>query len=70
VVAEPDNKTRSILTVVTVMAVPINVGAGLFGMNVGGIPFAQEGHGFWMVVTLLFMLTSALGVITARARRR
>jgi zinc transporter len=69
-VAEQDNKSLFVLTIVTVMAVPINVVAGLFGMNVGGVPFSQHSHGFWMVVGLLAALTSALGVLTLRARRR
>ena len=29
------------LTMVTVLALPINLIAGLFGMNVGGIPFVS-----------------------------
>ncbi len=27
---------------------PINIVAGFFGMNVGGIPFAENHHGFWV----------------------
>jgi zinc transporter len=26
-------------------------------MNVGGIPLAQNGHGFWVVVTLILSIT-------------
>ena len=39
---ERSNRTLFILTVVTVLALPFNVIGGLFGMNVGGIPFAEE----------------------------
>ncbi|WP_199186376.1 CorA family divalent cation transporter, partial [Pseudoxanthomonas sp. KAs_5_3] len=39
-VNEDNNRSLFVLTVVTVLALPINILAGLFGMNVGGIPLA------------------------------
>jgi zinc transporter len=39
------------------MALPINLVAGIFGMNVGGIPFAQFEHGFLCIVGILLLLT-------------
>lgn len=42
-VSEQTNRTLFVLTIVTVLALPINLIAGLFGMNVGGIPLAEEG---------------------------
>lgn len=47
------NRSLYVLTIVTVMALPFNVVAGLFGMNVGGIPFANHPGGFWIVIILL-----------------
>jgi len=41
-VNEQTNRTLFLLTFVTVLALPINLIAGLFGMNVGGIPFAEN----------------------------
>lgn len=32
------------------LALPINLVAGLFGMNVGGIPLAADESGFWVIV--------------------
>ena len=48
---EQSNRTLFTLTLVTVLALPINIVAGLFGMNVGGIPLAEHPHGFgcWWV---------------------
>jgi zinc transporter len=57
---EQTGRTLFILTVVTVMALPINLVAGLFGMNVGGIPLATNPHGFLVVVGLLIAITSGL----------
>src|SRR6266487_2891334 len=55
------NRTLFVLTVVTVLALPINLVAGLFGMNVGGIPLAQHREGFFLVVGPLLALTALLG---------
>ncbi|MFT4175240.1 MAG: transporter [Luteolibacter sp.] len=59
-VNEQTNRTLFLLTMVTVLALPINLVAGLFGMNVGGIPLAEDANGFWMVVVLLLLLTGFL----------
>ena len=62
------NRTLFILTVVTVLALPVNMAAGLFGMNVGGIPFAESRHGFLVVCTVLVLLTGVLAWISFRRR--
>jgi zinc transporter len=59
-VSEQTNRTLFVLTMVTVLALPINLVAGLFGMNVGGIPLAQHKYGFFLVVTPLVALTAFL----------
>jgi zinc transporter len=56
-VAEANNRSLYVLTIVTVLALPINIMAGLFGMNVGGIPLAEHPHGFWLVVALIASFT-------------
>lgn len=55
-VSEQTNRSIYILTVVTVLALPVNIIAGLMGMNVGGIPLAQHPHGFWMVVGVILII--------------
>lgn len=59
---EQSNRTLYTLTVVTVLALPINIVAGFFGMNVGGIPLAANEHGFWVLVAVVATFT----LITAR----
>ena len=54
------------LTIVTVLALPINIIAGLLGMNVGGIPLAQHAHGFWIVVGIVISFTAIAGWIAFR----
>ncbi len=56
-VAEADNRSLRVLTIVTVLALPINMTAGLLGMNVGGVPFAEDHYGFWIVVAFVIAVT-------------
>jgi len=56
-VNEDNNRSLFVLTVVTVLALPINILAGLFGMNVGGIPLAEHPHGFWIVIGIVVSFT-------------
>jgi zinc transporter len=59
-VSEQTNRTLFLLTMVTVLALPINLVAGLFGMNVGGIPLAQHPYGFFFVLGPVLALTAFL----------
>ena len=68
-VSEQTNRTLFLLTMVTVLALPINLVAGLFGMNVGGIPLNQHPYGFFLVLSPLLLLTTLLAY-WAFVRRR
>lgn len=72
-VGEENNRSLFTLTMVTVLALPINLISGMFGMNVGGIPLSQHLHGFWIMVAIIATLTAviawlALGRIRQRRR--
>ena len=68
-VNEDNNKSLFVLTVVTVLALPINIIAGLLGMNVGGVPLAQHAHGFWIVVGIVAGFTSIAALLARRTQR-
>lgn len=68
-VGEQTNRTLFALTVVTVLALPVNLIAGLFGMNVGGIPFSGHAHGFLVVVSALFLLTATAAYLALGRRK-
>ena len=68
-VGEQLNRSVFILTLVTVLALPINMIAGLLGMNVGGIPLAQHRHGFLIIVTTLAVVTGVLAYFLLLRRR-
>ena len=61
---EGTNRTLFILTVVTVLALPLTIIPGMFGMNVRGIPFSEHDAGFWFV---LLMVTAVVGFGAALA---
>jgi zinc transporter len=52
-----------------VLALPINIMAGLFGMNVGGIPLSDDHHGFWIICLLVAAFTVLMGWWAFRRRR-
>jgi len=56
-VNEQNNRSLFLLTVFTVLALPINIIAGLFGMNVGGVPLNQSENGFWTIVGIVTAFT-------------
>jgi zinc transporter len=68
-VNEDNNRSLFLLTVVTVLALPINILAGLFGMNVGGIPLAEHRHGFWIVVTIVATFTAVAAWAAFRKKK-
>lgn len=55
---EESNRSLYALTAMTVLALPINLMAGLMGMNVGGIPLAEDPQGFWIVAGGVLSVTS------------
>lgn len=58
---EQSSRTLFTLTVVTVLALPINIIAGFFGMNVGGVPLSADPNGFWILVALVVTFTVIAG---------
>jgi zinc transporter len=67
-VNEQNNRILFLLTLVTVLALPFNVVGSLFGMNVGGIPWAEDSSGFWIIVWLVTAFTMAIGALLWRRR--
>lgn len=65
---ERTNQTLFILTTVTVLALPLTIIPGFFGMNVGGVPFGSSSAGFWIVV-LLVVTFVGLGAALAWTQR-
>jgi zinc transporter len=69
VVNEANNRSLYVLTIVTVLALPINIIAGLLGMNVGGIPLADDAGGFWIIAGIVAAFTVIAGWLALRKQR-
>ncbi|MEW6560594.1 MAG: CorA family divalent cation transporter [Pseudomonadota bacterium] len=67
-IEERTGRTLFVLTAVTVVALPMNVIAGLFGMNVGGIPFADDRAGFWTMLGLVVAASALVAWLLFRGR--
>jgi len=65
---ERTNRSVFVLTAMTAIALPINLTAGLFGMNVGGIPFGQDERGFLTVAVLALLVTGLAAWLLFRGR--
>ena len=63
---EATNRNLYILSIVTVIFMPMTLVTGIFGMNLGGMPGAQHPIGFWYGI--VFMV--ALGGVTAWLLRK
>lgn len=69
-VNEENSRSLFVLTIVTVLALPINIIAGLLGMNVGGVPLAHQPDGFWIIVAIVLTFTAAAGAVVLRLQRK
>ncbi|MCW9079366.1 MAG: zinc transporter ZntB [Gammaproteobacteria bacterium] len=67
-VSEQINSRMYVLSVVAAIFLPLGFLTGLFGINVGGIPLAENPSGFVDVILILVLIT-ALQVILFRWRR-
>lgn len=66
--AEQMNRTMLVLTAVTVILLPLTVISGMLGMNVAGIPFADEPWAFWGVVGGLFVIAVLILVVMRKLK--
>lgn len=54
--SEHMNRTMYILSLVASVFLPLGLLTGLLGINVGGIPFAENPHGFALVTVILLVI--------------
>ena len=67
--SERSNRALYLLSVVTVLFVPLGFVAGLLGMNVQGIPGSSEPLGFWLVCAVLAAMLAVEIWVIARLDR-
>jgi zinc transporter len=64
---EAVNRNLYVLSTVTTVFLPITLISGIFGMNVGGLPWTQDNFGFGWVV---FAMVSTIGVTLLMLQRQ
>ena len=66
--SEATSKDLFFLSVVTAVILPVNLITGIFGMNVGGLPWIGKDEGFvWVMGLMLAVVVAA--VVYMRRRR-
>jgi len=65
--AEATNRNVFVLSTLSVALLPITLITGIFGMNVGGLPFLNDAHGFkWVMVAMGASVAGALLLLYQR----
>jgi zinc transporter len=64
----PRRIRRHIYVLTVFSAIIVALIAGMWGMNVGGIPFGTSPNGFWEVGALMAAAIIAVGIILFRLR--
>ena len=54
------NQILRVLTVFSVVILPLTLISGIYGMNFQHIPFASAEHGFWDVVGVMLVLAGGM----------
>ena len=68
--AERQNAIMLVLSVVSVIFLPIAFVTGLLGMNVAGVPLTETRWGFWIVCAMLAWMATASGLMVWRLLKR
>jgi zinc transporter len=67
-VEEETNRNLYILTMFSVIFLPATLIAGIWGMNVGSIPFSGSPNGFWVVGGLITAIFALVAIVLYRFR--
>ncbi len=62
------NEVMRTLTVLTAVFLPLNLIAGIFGMNFEFIPFAHQANGFWLTMLAMTVIAVVLTAFFLRKR--
>lgn len=65
---EAVNRNLYVLSIVTTLFLPVTLISGIFGMNVGGLPWTEDVMGYGKVM-LIMVLTFAMTIALLRQRR-
>jgi zinc transporter len=62
--AEATNRNLYLLSIVTTVLLPATLVTGIWGMNVGGLPWSEDPHGFvWSALGVVFSILVSLALL-------
>jgi zinc transporter len=62
--AEATNRNLFLLSIVTTALLPATLLTGIWGMNVGGLPWSEDAHGFlWSGLSVLGSIALSLALL-------
>ena len=62
------NQIMKVLTIVTVIFVPITFLAGIYGMNFENIPELKSRDGYFILLSIMFTIAAALLILFRKKR--
>ncbi|MFH0873672.1 MAG: magnesium transporter CorA family protein [Candidatus Komeilibacteria bacterium] len=62
------NEIMKILTIISVILIPANLVASIFGMNATHTPIVQDKYGFWIILTIILGLILTLLIFFRKKR--
>ncbi|MEG1311209.1 MAG: magnesium transporter CorA family protein [Romboutsia sp.] len=66
IISNNQNNVMQFLTSVTLISTIPTLVSGLFGMNVGGMPYGNDPNGFWIVMLITTLLSLIVTLIMSR----
>jgi len=62
------NRNMMLLSVVTAIFLPLGLISGMFGVNVGGMPWTDTPFGFWYLTAIIIAIALTLLTIFKKAK--
>lgn len=66
IISNNQNNVMQFLTSVTLITTIPTIISGIFGMNVGGIPFTNNTNGFWIVILITTLISLIITIFMSR----
>ena len=65
---EATNRNLFVISVATTIMLPVSLVTGIWGMNVGGIPWVGDPQGFTRICVMMVAIVSAVLLLLRRSR--
>jgi len=62
------NEVMKVFTILAFVTFPLSLVASIFGMNIANMPFADNPHGFWIIIAIMLASTGAMFLFFKKRR--